>query len=366
MRSLTHHVALLPPIGDVTTYWMPAPAPPTAEPTLNVLVVPYLYRIPSASFLTVEGEAFAVEPRVWLADATAGDIAQFLGELLSAAHAPVHCVVLPELSLPLSVANKVAEMLAASPRLEIFLAGVRSEEFGEVRNLAASYRFHEGKLASASFQPKHHRWCLDGDQIRRYDIREQLDTGNGTGEGRRWEGIDVTYRDCYVTLVRAGATMSVLICEDLARYDPVLTVMNAIGPNLVIALLMDGPQLEYRWSGRYATALSDDPGSSVLTVSSLGMIARDSSAKGRQVALWKEPQQRAKSLSLGTGEYAILVQLQCNPIEQQTLDLRSDNETTTRLTLAKWSGVRHPKPPSWATAPRRKQGPLQHRKNEAR
>ena len=66
-----------------------------------------------------------------------------------------------------------------------------------------------------------------------------------------------------MTLIRETATLSVLICEDLARYDPVLTVMNAIGPNLVIALLMDGPQLERRWCGRYATALADDPGSSV-------------------------------------------------------------------------------------------------------
>jgi hypothetical protein len=50
---------------------------------------------------------------------------------------------------------------------------------------------------------------------------------------------------------------------------PGADVMNAIGPNLVIALLMDGPQREHRWPGRYATVLADDPGSAVLTVTCL-------------------------------------------------------------------------------------------------
>jgi hypothetical protein len=55
--------------------------------------------------------------------------------------------------------------------------------------------------------------------------------------------------------------------------------MNAIGPNLVIALLMDGPQLENRWPARYATVLAEDPGSAVLTVTSLGMVRRSNYAR---------------------------------------------------------------------------------------
>jgi hypothetical protein len=43
---------------------------------------------------------------------------------------------------------------------------------------------------------------------------------------------------------------------------------------LLIALLMDGPQLKSRWSGRYAGVLAEDPGSSVLTLTSLGMALR--------------------------------------------------------------------------------------------
>jgi len=71
---------------------------------------------------------------------------------------------------------------------------------------------------------------------------------------------------CTFYVFRYGMSMATLICEDLARIDPVQTVIRAIGPNLVIALLMDGPQWQRRWSGRYATVLADDPGSAVLSV----------------------------------------------------------------------------------------------------
>jgi hypothetical protein len=46
-------------------------------------------------------------------------------------------------------------------------------------------------------------------------------------------------------------TWSVLVCEDLARKDPAADLIRAVGPNLLIALLMDGPQLKSRWPGRW-------------------------------------------------------------------------------------------------------------------
>jgi len=52
--------------------------------------------------------------------------------------------------------------------------------------------------------------------------------------------------------------LTVLICEDLARLDPVNDLVRAVGPNLVMSLLMDGPQLTTRWPARYATVLADD------------------------------------------------------------------------------------------------------------
>lgn len=86
--------------------------------------------------------------------------------------------------------------------------------------------------------------------------------------------------------------MSVVICEDLARPDPVGDLLRAVGPNLVIALLMDGPQIKERWSARYATTLAEDPGFSVLSLTSAGMskLSRPSSGVNRSkvIGLWKD------------------------------------------------------------------------------
>jgi hypothetical protein len=151
-------------------------------------------------------------------------------------------------------------------------------------------------------------------------------------------------------LFRANATLSVLICEDLARYDPVLTVMNAIGPNLVIALLMDGPQLEKRWPGRYATVLAEDPGSAVLTLTSMGMVARSAmpaDPQAREIALWKEPTGEARPLRLPKGDHALLLTLTSELVEQFTLDGRGDGGATAQFALGAAHPVRHPDPPGW-------------------
>jgi hypothetical protein len=155
-------------------------------------------------------------------------------------------------------------------------------------------------------------------------------------------------------LFRAAAALSVLVCEDLARYDPVLTVMNAIGPNLVIALLLDGPQLEQRWPGRYATVLAEDPGSAVLTVTSLGMVLRSNTpgeTENREIALWKEPNGRAQPLKLPRGDHALLVTLTSRWVEQFTLDGRGDGISTMEFQFGSAHGVRVPKPPAWLKLP---------------
>ena len=123
-----------------------------------------------------------------------------------------------------------------------------------------------------------------------------------------------------------GGIISALICEDLARYDPVLPILAAVGPNLVIALLMDGPQLERRWSGRYATALAEDPGSAVLSVTSLGMVRRSKPPAGANrrdcIGLWKNRDGQARELDILEGNHALLLALSVGNGSQRTLDLR--------------------------------------------
>jgi hypothetical protein len=358
LRSLTHHIALLPSIANVSTRWQLAQEGHQDLEAFNLLVIPFPFSIPGSSFKKGDGaflgarneRVFTLNPKAWVEGVTEEAFAKFLTDLVEEAHPelePVHAIVLPETALEFEFANKVARFLAKAlpTSLELFITGVVADINGEIRNCAATFRFSGGDVISKSFQSKHHRWMLNGDQVRRYRLGHVLDPN-----AKWWEKIDVSYRHCYVTLFRPRATLSVLVCEDLARYDPVLTVMNAIGPNLVIALLMDGPQLEQRWPGRYATVLADDPGSAVLTVTSLGMVRRSDipgEAESREIALWKEPNGRARALKLPKGDHALLVSLTSRMVEQFTLDGRGDGAITVQFDLGAAHGVRHRAAPGW-------------------
>ena len=354
LRSLTHHVALLPSIGHVTTHWRIASSSNDRQAPFNLLIIPFPYSLPGSSFTPVPtasasyDRAFKLDPGIWTAATTPREFADFIIGLIKRAHTemePVHAVVLPETALMNDFAAQIAGLLAAESDVELLLTGTLHRDDGRTRNSASMFRMLSHSVVQKSSQSKHHRWCLDGDQVKRYHLGNVLDP-----QARWWEAIEVSYRHCFTTVFRPGAALSVLVCEDLARYDPVLTVMNAIGPNLVLALLMDGPQLEHRWSGRYATSLADDPGSAVLTVTSLGMIARSSmpgETISREIALWKEPGGKAVPLKLPKGDHALLLSLTSRRVEQHTLDGRADGGSTVRFELGAAHGLRHPTPPPW-------------------
>jgi hypothetical protein len=364
LRSLTHNLALVPAIGNVRTSWIPASEMRQHNDPFNILVVPFPYFIPGGSFCPVKGRfpgegrdrVFTLdvdkwmnrEPVGWAGPVSAQDFADFLCGLIAAAKAelePVHAIVMPETAIRIELANDVAKILAAKTDLDLFLTGVLSKKDGTGRNQAAIYHFRDKDILQRSFQSKHHRWGLEGGQIKRYQLGHVL-----APDFKWWEQIDVSDRACYVTSFRSYATLSVLVCEDLARYDPVLTVMNAIGPNLVVALLMDGPQLEQRWSGRYAMALADDPGSAVLTVTSFGMVARSRNPgdeANREVALWKEQNGKAQVLKLPKGSHGLLLTLTNRLVKQFTLDGRDDGGMTMQFSLGAAHGIAHTNPPAW-------------------
>lgn len=370
LRSLTNNVALLPPCGHVLTSWHIANTHQPRGRPFNLLVVPFPYSVPGQSFCTSDSgrdlhfrndASFKICPAEWMGDATPEQFGEFLCGLAAEGAQEVnevHGVVLPEGALPSKAyAEEVAAYLAENNKhLELFVTGLISEgddpQQLSGRNLAATFRFAEEMVRFRGYQSKHHRWCLNGAQVKRYNLGHVLapDLVGATEPRRWWEQIDVSQREVCISLIRPDASLCVLVCEDLARYDPVLPVMNAIGPNLIIALLMDGPQLEHRWCGRYATALAEDPGSSVLTVSSLGMVLRSTmpgEAQSRSVALWRDPSGVTHTLTLPDDCHALLLTLTGTTVEQKTLDMRSDGNSTTRFVLSAAHGVQHPKPPPW-------------------
>ena len=184
----------------------------------------------------------------------------------------------------------------------------------------------------------------------------------------RWESaLDVA--DVRHAVEQAGWAFGYV---DGVALDARADVLRAIGPNLVVALLMDGPQIVQRWPGRYATVLADDPGSSVLTVNSYGLVRRGNAVrKARKppedgndaVILWKEPGRLACEPPLPTGStlrpgrieaiplkkdhHGILLRLTSRNVGTFSMDGRFDNVATVRLHLQDYYDVALADPPAW-------------------
>jgi hypothetical protein len=348
----------------VATSWLFAQSGESEEDRpLNMLLVPYPYVIRGGSFAAVrhkineDNQYFSIN-QDWLFKSDGkkikpSEMADLLLKLMTAAAreiGDIHAVVFPEGALTAELAEEVATQLAPRvPQLELFIAGTIADGDGALpRNCAFTCRFHNGSVLKGWYQSKHHRWCLERLQISRYNLGHELHP-----DTKWWEKIDVENRTIVFSVVRPGASLAVLVCEDLARYDPVLPIINSIGPNLVVALLMDGPQLERRWPGRYATVLADDPGSAVLTLTCLGMIRRSSTPgprDDRQIALWKQPGGDARELQLGSRDLALALSLRTTRSEQSTFDMRSDKNMMSRqfrLTAVRGIRLRDDQLPRW-------------------
>ncbi|MDQ3031628.1 MAG: hypothetical protein M3Y87_04365 [Myxococcota bacterium] len=357
MRALSHHVALLPARHEIETRWMVGDLDRGQGP-FNLLCIPFPFRVHGDAIVAgplVQGESGAGHFRVeqtWLPqdpDARVKLVSSMVRELVTAAErevGAVHGVVLPELAIDSTTARAVARDLASLPSLELFIAGAAAiyPKSGAPRNLVFASLLEGGEVRTHWWQSKHHRWRLDEPQIRRYHLGHALDPAR-----RWWEDIDVDDRQLSFYVFRPDASIAVLVCEDLARIDPVQPVLRAMGPSLVIAVLMDGPQLDRRWPGRYAGALADDPGCSVLTLTSLGMMERSvmpGESAPRQVALWKDASGQARELSLPRGAHALVLSLDAGREERWTLDGRSDRARTVRLSLGAVRAVSLENPPS--------------------
>jgi hypothetical protein len=244
----------------------------------------------------------------------------------------ISMVVLPELALSGSEAAALRRLL--TQRDCGLVAGV-----GEAGRSGKSRGSNRVQLYVPGLEPldqaKHHRWKLDRAQVIQYSL------GNSLHHERSWwEHIDVANRRLSFVRLTPWLSLCVLICEDLARPDPAGDVVRAMGPNLVISLLMDGPQLIGRWASRYATILADDPGSSVLTVTSLGMseLSRPVSGPSRErvIALWKEEGASPVEIELPPGCHAAVLSVSMKGCLDWAADGRNRDASVPSLT-----GVRY-------------------------
>jgi hypothetical protein len=355
IRSLTHNLALCP-AGDVKLQW--AESLSEGRHCLNLLLAPWPLHVAPAHFQ-------AIKP----ADAVLEDLAKDYGffeyhppdtykpptglqRLLGARNhtAPftwldtlltnarkvvskVDGVIFPECALTVREYEEISERLMAEGAF--LISGVRDGPPPGRKGSQNYVRFDIPGLAGpASYrQYKHHRWRVDPRQITQYGLGSALDFASYW-----WEHIAIGDRKLHFVVLDEWLTVCPLICEDLARQDPVAEVVRAVGPNLVVALLMDGPQLPSRWPARYATVLAEDPGSSVLTLTSLGMAELCRPPAGanisRAIALWKDAKTgEAVSIDLPRDKQAVVLSLSRVFVNEYAADGRDDRGKTGYPTL---------------------------------
>jgi len=295
LRSMSMHVAL--DQSEVGVDWsVGGILRERKERKLNLLILPWPLKIKATDFRevpghTIQDDYFEYSPSEKLSLVRIRKLIQAAKQEVG----DVNAVILPELALH---AKQLARVKRELKEQGVFglLAGTRDTNknyahLARLRDLSGNWRSQE--------QHKHHRWCIDESQIRQYHLGSSLHPSN-----RWWESIDIQQRQINFLAVNGWLTMCALICEDLARSEPGLDTIRAVGPTLVVALLLDGPQLEARWSGRYASVLADDPGSSVLSVTALGMAERSRPGgmqASRVVALWKDARTGSSEIELEPG-----------------------------------------------------------------
>jgi hypothetical protein len=333
IRSLSHHLSLCS-ANEVRPKWTLVSYPHKEELALNLLLVPWPVRVAPIQFTPTRGlpqEMGNMEEEEFgfftFTHDDSGGVGPDIESLMTNAKnlvGPIHGVVLPELALSPTQHSSMREKVLAQDSFLISGVGTCSEPGSKHGQNFISVDFP--RYNQSLHQSKHHRWRLDYNQLSQYGLGSRL-----YPEKKWWEHIDVHNRELMFISMLPWLVVSVLICEDLSRPDPIGDLVRAVGPNLVIALLMDGPQLKQRWGARFASVLADDPGCSVLTLTSLGMCdlswpIDDSVRRSRVIALWKDAENGAKEIELPNGTDGVVLSLSVRFKEEWAADGRSDHK----------------------------------------
>jgi hypothetical protein len=251
----------------------------------------------------------------------------------------INGIIFPEISLDFERFSALMRKLfvASGNTLEFMIAGSSSNCDGDTGNFVLTAIWERNLIADEASpdwfrivsQRKHHRWKLDRQQIATYGLGSSLSPSKDW-----WENHDIRRRELNFFQFRQDAVFASLICEDLARNDPCHDIIRSVAPNLVFALLMDGPQLNNRWPARYAGSLADDPGCTVLTATSFGLVDRSNDhwpqSKSLSVGLLRDSQGGTTEIILPNGKDAVLVTLG----SEETIDRTLDGRKTTNA--SKW------------------------------
>ena len=359
-RGLTHNLAMVRG-GEVVPNWYNVHVKVNEQfrQSLTLLLFPYPRVVLPSQFQAIEPKTsvrrayqksiryFGYRPHESEDGALENEVKRILNKAKKAV-GNIDGVVFPEMAMTQTMHRKIRRMvlnekLSCEDDARFLLAGViEQSEFDRsmVRNKAV-FSFdrqkhdvkNEFRCPEEKEQHKHHRWHLNSSQIRQYGVGAQLNPGC------LWaEYMEIPRRHLQFFVLNERIVISSLVCEDLAQSDPIGDVIRAVGPNLVIALLADGPQLKHRWSAKCATGLADDPGSSVLTLTSLGFsnLSRSSQGKSRSrvVALWKDQITGTHEIEMPLEANAVVLSLCMDTRKKLTIDGRTPSISSVILSLA--------------------------------
>lgn len=347
LRNLSKNLCYVPGSGTMRSNWQQPNDNPAndANGILNILLCPIPLEI-SEDCINVVPEAmphgdvrdgwgsFEIKQK-WLENSTDQLLHDLQEALLNAKNLSggnaINAVILPEYSITFELFLEICTKLKSiESGLDFVVAGSSSNCDGEEGNFVlTSVWYGEGKKSILTSRRKHHRWRFSKDQAETYGLRSKLYSDNDW-----WEKHEIRQRELNFFQFRENSAFTSLICEDLARSDPCHQIIRSVGPNLMFALLMDGAQLPSRWAGRYSSTLTDDPGTSILTFTSFGLVARANDVENknqndkkdkrisRSVALWRDQFDGDKQLILEKDAYGILLMLEPDTHEDCTIDGR--------------------------------------------
>ncbi len=379
LRSLSHHIALLPPRGVARGRWVPPrPGKPKVGDELNLLLVPFPYSITDRAFAPAavgvgigKNWGFFDVHQTWLnqdpdpmhLETQVDRLSAFVTELALLAECKhgareIDGIIFPELALTHDIYDRLIDRLRARfPRLELLISGISSDDQKRPGNFVAVSLFDQispskpenteiniGNSVKAdddddddfddvgdretTIREKHHRWKLDRAQIEAYGL-----SGGLNPKFEWWEDISLLSRRVDFTAFRDRSVIAAMLCEDLARVDPCQELIRSVGPSIVVALLMDAPQLRTRWPARYATVLAEDPGTAVLTLTSRALMTRQHllgkhksvSSDDRVIAIWRDDYSETPTqIACPIDHQAVWLKLWSSPTTDYSLDGRDD------------------------------------------
>jgi hypothetical protein len=362
LRSLSHNLAFHSSsvevkwrVGNKENEFTRRVSKASKNKIFSILLLPWPQEVSALDFKAAPYEGIEADPdkyglfhyspkKKWFDKNVLGRVLQ--GAQQEAEH--IDMVILPECALTEGEIDEFERIIGQVEfSVSAYVAGVRGVAregvFGDnmvyckmgdskIRKGERSYvTYDPPEMQPADIQYKHHRWKVDRFQIENYSLGHALSPFKNW-----WEAIKIRRRK--VTFINVGNELTIcpLICEDLARQDPIADLIRTVGPSLVITILMDGPQTKDRWPARYASVLSEDPGSAVITLTSVGMVdrwRRPHLQHRRVIALWNDGQGAEREIELEAGAVGVLLSLSISGSEEVSADGRDELYPTNRVIL---------------------------------